>query len=114
MFQTLGLFAVPTRVISAIAPINALLNYILGKWILDVPGIPIHLLFFFIVWGPKPIALGFIGAPIATAISFNLVSLVSIAYGVWFVPRTAWHPLSGRSFTNLGLLVQLGLAGVGE
>lgn len=94
-FQSQGLFAVPTRVISAIAPINALLNYIL-------------------VWGPKPIALGFIGAPIATAISFNLVSLVSIAYGVWFVPRTAWHPLSRRSFTNLGLLVQLGLAGVGQ
>ncbi|ETW75964.1 multidrug flippase [Heterobasidion irregulare TC 32-1] len=94
-FQSQGLFAVPTRVISAIAPINALLNYLL-------------------VWGPKPISLGFIGAPIATAISFNLVSLVSIAYGVWFVPRTAWHPLSRRSFTNLGLLVQLGLAGVGQ
>ena len=66
-----------------------------------------------IVWGPAPIRLGFIGAPIATAISFNLISLASVIYGVFFVPRTAWHPLSRRCFTSLGVLVQLGLAGVG-
>lgn len=65
------------------------------------------------VWGPKSIRLGFIGAPIATAVSFNLISLCSIVYGVWFVPKTAWHPLSRRMFTSLGVLVQLGLAGVG-
>ena len=55
-----------------------------------------------------------IGAPIATAISFNLISIASIIYGVFYVPRTAWHPLSRRSFTSLGVLVQLGLAGVGQ
>jgi len=65
------------------------------------------------VWGPEPIALGFIGAPLATAISFNLIAISSIAYGVFFVPSTAWHPLSRRSFTDLGVLVRLGLAGVG-
>ncbi|EMD31953.1 hypothetical protein CERSUDRAFT_59308 [Gelatoporia subvermispora B] len=91
----LGLFTVPTRVIFAIAPINAILNYLL-------------------VWGPEPIRLGFIGAPIATAISFNLISIVSVIYGMFFVPHTAWHPLSKRSFTSLGVLVQLGLAGVGQ
>lgn len=65
------------------------------------------------VWGPEPLRLGFIGAPIATAISFNLVSLMSVIYGIFFVPRTAWYPLSRRMFTSLGVLVQLGLAGVG-
>ena len=65
------------------------------------------------VWGPKPIALGFIGAPLATAISFNLISISSIVYGIFFVPNTAWHPISRRTFTSLGVLVRLGLGGVG-
>ncbi|KAI0718352.1 MATE efflux family protein [Cerioporus squamosus] len=94
-FQSQGLFAVPTRIILGVAPVNALLNYLL-------------------VWGPEPIRLGFIGAPIATAISFNLISILSVIYGVFFVPKTAWHPLSMRCFTSLGVLVQLGLSGVGQ
>ncbi|KAI0674131.1 MATE efflux family protein [Trametes maxima] len=94
-FQSQGLFTVPTRIILGVAPINAVLNYLL-------------------VWGPEPIRLGFIGAPIATAVSFNLISLMSIVYGVFFVPKTAWHPLSRRCFTSLGVLVQLGLSGVGQ
>ncbi|PFH50484.1 hypothetical protein AMATHDRAFT_60888 [Amanita thiersii Skay4041] len=94
-FQSQGLFAVPTRIIFVVAPINVVLNYLL-------------------VWGPSAIRLGFIGAPIATAISFNLVSLASICYGVFFVPRTAWYPLSRRMFTSLGVLAQLGLSGVGQ
>ncbi|TBU24333.1 MATE efflux family protein [Dichomitus squalens] len=94
-FQSQGLFTVPTRIILGVAPVNALLNYLL-------------------VWGPEPIRLGFIGAPIATAISFNLISILSICYGVFFVPKTAWHPLSMRCFTSLGVLVQLGLSGVGQ
>lgn len=73
--------------------------------------LPSHLLS--TVWGPEKVRLGFIGAPIATAISFNLVALISIFYGVFYVPRTAWYPLSSRMFTSLGVLVQLGLAGVG-
>lgn len=66
------------------------------------------------MWGPDSIRLGFIGAPIATAVSFNLISLASVIYGVFYVPKTAWHPLSRRCFTSLGVLVQLGLAGVGQ
>ncbi|KAG6876116.1 hypothetical protein C0992_000912 [Termitomyces sp. T32_za158] len=66
------------------------------------------------VWGPRSIRLGFIGAPIATAVSFNLVSVMSIVYGVFYVPKTAWHPLDRRMFTNLGVLVPLGFAGVGQ
>ncbi|KAG6860467.1 hypothetical protein C0995_010758 [Termitomyces sp. Mi166 len=90
-----GRFAVPTQIILIVAPINVILNYLL-------------------VWGPPSIRLGFIGAPIATAISFNLVSLMSIVYGVFYVPKTAWHPLGRRMFTSLGVLVHLGLADVGQ
>jgi MATE family multidrug resistance protein len=67
-----------------------------------------------IVWGPAPFRLGFIGAPLATAISFNLIALMSIIYGIFFTPKKAWHPLSRRMFTSLGILVQLGLGGVGK
>ena len=91
-FQSQGYFSIPTRVTLIVAPINALLNYLL-------------------VWGPEKIRLGFIGAPIATAISFNLISLFLVIYGVFWVPKTAWHPLSRRMFTSLGILVQLGVAG---
>ncbi|KAL7284329.1 hypothetical protein ACG7TL_001615 [Trametes sanguinea] len=94
-FQSQGLFTVPTRIILGVAPVNAALNYLL-------------------VWGPEPFRLGFIGAPIATAISFNLISLMSVIYGIFFVPKTAWHPLTMRCFTSLGVLVQLGLSGVGQ
>jgi MATE family multidrug resistance protein len=94
-FQSQNLFSIPTRIIMVVTPINAFLNYLL-------------------VWGPEPIRLGFIGAPLATAISFNLVSLLSIIYGVFFVPKTAWHPISRRMFTSLGVPVQLGVSGVGQ
>jgi MATE family multidrug resistance protein len=105
-----GLFAIPTRIIVIVAPINVVLNYTLG----DCTSLRLFVLFTFdTVWGPERIRLGFIGAPIATAISFNLISLMSIFYGVFYVPRTAWYPLSSRMFTSLGVLVQLGLAGVG-
>ncbi|RXW17121.1 hypothetical protein EST38_g8726 [Candolleomyces aberdarensis] len=86
---------VPTRIILMVAPINAFLGWLL-------------------VWGPKPFRLGFIGAPLASAISFNLISIASLAYGVFFVDRRAWHPLSSRMFTNLGVLVHFGLSGVGQ
>ncbi|KIL62651.1 hypothetical protein M378DRAFT_165478 [Amanita muscaria Koide BX008] len=94
-FQSQGLFDVPTRIILLVAPVNAILNYLL-------------------VWGPAPIRLGYIGAPLATAISFNLISIASIIYGVFFAPTTAWHPISRRMFTSLGVLVRLGLGGVGQ
>lgn len=73
----------------------------------------LQLTFATLVWGPEPIALGFVGAPLATAISFNLIAIASIVYGIYFVPSTAWHPFSRRSFTNLGVLVRLGLGGIG-
>lgn len=93
-FQSQNLFDVPTRILVIVAPVNAILNYLL-------------------VWGPDFMRFGFIGAPIAAAISMNLGSLLFILYGIFKAPRTAWYPFTHRAFTSLGVLVQLGLAGVG-
>ncbi|KAG6830205.1 hypothetical protein H0H87_008884 [Tephrocybe sp. NHM501043] len=65
------------------------------------------------VWGPEAIRLGFIGAPIATTASFYLIAIISYIHGAYLLPRTAWHPLSMKMFSDLGLLVRLGLSGVG-
>ncbi|KAF9224732.1 hypothetical protein BS17DRAFT_46657 [Gyrodon lividus] len=90
-FQSQGLlFAVPTQIIIAIAPISVIPNYLL-------------------VWGPALIRLGFIGAPIATAISYNLIAILAV---VCFVERTAWHLLSFQAFTSLGYLGVLGLGSI--
>ncbi|KDQ10326.1 hypothetical protein BOTBODRAFT_36427 [Botryobasidium botryosum FD-172 SS1] len=94
-YQSIGLAHVPSMIIMVVAPINVVLQYLL-------------------VWGPAPIGLGFIGAPIATAISMNLISILSLSYGVFFAPRTAWSPISSNSFKGLGVLVRLGLAGIGQ
>ncbi|CAE6418871.1 unnamed protein product [Rhizoctonia solani] len=94
-FQAQGIIHVSSQIIAIIAPVNALLNWLL-------------------VWGPQPIRLGFIGGPIATAISFNLISIYFVIYGIWYAPRSAWHPISSRSFHSLGSLLKLGLAGVGQ
>lgn len=93
-YQSQGLFVVPTRILIIVAPTNALLNYLL-------------------VWGPEFMRFGFIGAPIAAAISVNFGSLLYILYGIFRAPHTAWYPFSRRAFTSLGVLVQLGVAGVG-
>ncbi|KAJ7339853.1 hypothetical protein DFH08DRAFT_704876, partial [Mycena albidolilacea] len=101
-FQSqVGLFTVPTRIIMIVAPLNALLNWLL-------------------VFGPEPIRFGYIGAPIVTAgmnLSFNMVSLLSVGYGIVFLPE--WtrargiHPMCRRNFQNLGILFHFGMAGVG-
>jgi len=95
-----------------VAPINALLNYVFGNTLVFYGSIGSS--YSLLVWGPEPVRIGFIGAPIATSISFNLISISSVIYGIFFVERTAWHPISMRSFTGLGCLVKLGLAGVGQ
>ncbi|KAJ3573738.1 hypothetical protein NP233_g2237 [Leucocoprinus birnbaumii] len=94
-FQSQNLFSAPAHIIIGVSPINILLNYLL-------------------VWGPEPIRLGYIGAPLATSISFNLISVLSLIYGFYFVSRTAWHPLTMKMFSGLGILVKLGLSGIGQ
>ncbi|KAG6835718.1 hypothetical protein H0H93_015378 [Arthromyces matolae] len=94
-FQAQRLFYVQTRIIIFVAPFSALANYLL-------------------VWGPEPIRLGFIGAPIATVTSFYVIAIASIVHGRYLVPTTAWHPLSTKMFEDLGILVKLGLSGVAQ
>jgi multidrug resistance protein, MATE family len=53
-----GFFTVPTNIILVIAPINALLNYLLGKLLC---GAMTYVAQYLIVWGPESIRLGFIG-----------------------------------------------------
>lgn len=105
LFQPLGLLHVPSLFICVIAPLNAILNYIL-------------------VWGPGPFAplrLGFIGAPIASTISVNIMSLFYVVHAYFWAPRAAWFPLNSMRDLNkvlsgeaLGFLVRLGAAGVGQ
>ncbi|KAG6919099.1 hypothetical protein DXG01_009352 [Tephrocybe rancida] len=94
-FQSQRLFSVQTNIMILVAPLNALGNYAL-------------------VWGPESIRLGFIGAPIATMVSYYLVAIASFVYGAYLIPRTAWHPLSMKMFCDLGILVRLGLSGVAQ
>ena len=78
------------------APTNILLNYLL-------------------VWGPfTSLRLGFIGAPIATAISLNLITFFYCLYGLWIAPRAAWHPITKECLQDLGILFKLGISGVGQ
>lgn len=77
------------------APINVFLNW-------------------FLVWGPQSVRLGYVGAAVATAVSFNLIALLSLLYWIFLTPAGAWHPLSRRMFESLPLLVKLGAAGVGQ
>lgn len=92
-FQSQNLMKAPTIVIAIVAPLNALLNYML-------------------VWGPKSIRLGFIGAPLATACSFNAAALISIGYASFFAPKTAWGGFDRKeAFRKLGTITSLGLAG---
>ncbi|QRV82118.1 MATE efflux family protein [Ceratobasidium sp. AG-Ba] len=94
-FQAQGLMHVPSIVVVIVMPINVALNYLL-------------------VWGPEPIRLGFIGAPIATSLSMFLISCCYIAYIIFLASRTAWHPVSSKALTNQPKLIRLGLAGIGQ
>lgn len=82
----------PVITLAVAAPLNVLLNYLL-------------------VWGPESIRLGFIGAPIATAISMTTMAITSVAYAWFTAPRDAWGGLSMEIFSDLSLNIKLGLAG---
>ncbi|QRV82158.1 MATE efflux family protein [Ceratobasidium sp. AG-Ba] len=94
-FQAQGLMQIPTLITLIIAPLNALFNYLL-------------------VWGPEPIRIGFVGAPIASSVSYTLMAVISLLYAYFFVPTTAWHPINSSSFKELFKLFKLGLSGTGQ
>ncbi|CEL63106.1 putative transporter C323,07c OS=Schizosaccharomyces pombe (strain 972 / ATCC 24843) GN=SPAC323.07c PE=1 SV=1 [Rhizoctonia solani AG-1 IB] len=94
-YQAQGLVHVPTVIMAVIAPINALLCWLL-------------------VWGPESVNTGFIGAPIASSLSFNLMAIISLVYARWFIPDTALHPINQQCFREIGKLFRLGISGVGQ
>ncbi|KAF8699910.1 Multidrug oligosaccharidyl-lipid polysaccharide flippase, partial [Rhizoctonia solani] len=94
-YQAQGLVHIPTMIMAVTAPINALLCWLL-------------------VWGPESVNAGFIGAPIASSLSFNLMAIISLVYARWFIPNTAFHPINRQCFREIGKLFRLGLSGVGQ
>ncbi|EGF99014.1 uncharacterized protein MELLADRAFT_45832 [Melampsora larici-populina 98AG31] len=90
--QAQQLMLPPTLVVFIVAPINAILSYLL-------------------VWGPAPYGIGFLGAPAATAFSFNLMGILCLCYCIFFAPRTAWGGFTRAAFQELGPNFRFGLAG---
>lgn len=106
---------VPTTVIVLVVPLNALLNYLFGRTGFCYTTVPEHSPFFFLDSSMGTSCdTGFIGAPLSTAISFNVIALLTIFYIAFLDPRKAWHPVTSNIFSNLGIVVRLGLAGVGS
>ncbi|GAA6060186.1 hypothetical protein JCM10212_005187 [Sporobolomyces blumeae] len=92
--QAQGLMTAPVLALVFAAPCNFLLNWLL-------------------VWGPwDQIRIGFIGAPIATAVSINVMFVTLLVWSILYAPRTAWGGFDKRMFTSLGLNCRLGLAGI--
>jgi multidrug resistance protein, MATE family len=81
-FQAQGKFSVPASIQVIVAPINIFLNYVLGKSISKIR----HLVTYYLthkVWGPEPLGMGFVGAPLATGISFDLIAILSLIVAVY-------------------------------
>ncbi|CAH2351733.1 putative uncharacterized transporter C323.07c [[Candida] railenensis] len=90
--QAQGLFNAGQYCLFIVAPINVLLNYVL-------------------VWD-KTIGIGFIGAPIATAISYWLMSGLLLCYVLFVDGKRCWDGLEiKKSFQGWGPMMKLALNG---
>jgi MATE family multidrug resistance protein len=88
--QAQGLFSATLYVLLFCAPLNAFMNWLF-------------------VWHFE---MGFIGAPIAVAITDNLLPICLFAY-VYFVDgRACWGGFSKKAFKNWGPMVRLALPGL--
>ncbi|RKP39743.1 mate-domain-containing protein [Dimargaris cristalligena] len=90
--QAQGIMHASTLVLCIVAPLNVLTNYAL-------------------VWY-EPIALGFIGAPLATSLSYWLMFILLVLYTAYVDGYQAWGGWSRQGFRKLGQFMQLGLPGV--
>lgn len=72
--QAQGLMSASTVILFVVSPFSAVLNYLT-------------------VWGPDSIRLGFIGAPLASAISNWLMFFLAVGQ-CYIAPRTAWGGFS--------------------
>ncbi|SPO22237.1 uncharacterized protein UTRI_02247_B [Ustilago trichophora] len=92
--QAQGLMHAPTIVLIFVSPLNAIANYLL-------------------VWGPDSIRLGFIGAPLASALSMWLMAILCFFQCV-LGPRDAWDGFTTAAFKWDGVrpVLYLGFAGM--
>ena len=92
--QAQGLMHAPTIVLLIVSPINALANILL-------------------VWGPPWMRLGFLGAPLASAISMWLMALLCTLQ-CYLVSTETWDGWSWRAWDWRGLrtCTSLGMAGL--
>lgn len=82
-FQAQGLFSVPTKIGTVVAGINVLLTVVLGMFIALILS---YIYWHYIVYYPNPLPRSLapylhLGAPLAIAISYNLVAVASIYCG---------------------------------
>lgn len=92
--QAQGLMHAPTVALCAVSPLNALANYLL-------------------VWGPERIRLGYLGAPLASAISMWLMGGICFTQCA-VVSRHKWGGWSAKAFELSGLKTcwQIGCTGL--
>ncbi|KAI1113456.1 MATE efflux family protein [Nemania sp. NC0429] len=88
--QSQGLFVATTCVLLIAAPINMFINWLL-------------------VWH---LGLGFIGAPIAVAVTQTLMPILLVLYVAFINGSQCWGGFSKRSLTNWGPMVRLAIPGM--
>ncbi|OAA47740.1 Multi antimicrobial extrusion protein [Metarhizium rileyi] len=88
--QAQGLFRATTYVLLIAAPINIFINWLL-------------------VW---KLGLGFVGAPIAVAITDNLLPILLILYILFVNGKQCWGGFSKRIFSNWWIMIKLALPGM--
>lgn len=88
--QAQGLFSATTYVLLICAPLNAFMNWLF-------------------VW---KFQWGFIGAPIAVAITDNLLPLLLFMYVYFIDGRQCWNGFTKRAFHNWTPMIQLALPGL--
>ncbi|KAM0280449.1 hypothetical protein ACHAQH_004028 [Verticillium albo-atrum] len=88
--QAQGLFQATTWVLLTVAPINVFINW-------------------FLVWH---MGFGFIGAPIASTITQNLLPLFLFLYVRFVDGSQCWGGFSRRAFSNWGAMIWLALPGM--
>ncbi|PLW25978.1 hypothetical protein PCANC_22889 [Puccinia coronata f. sp. avenae] len=93
--QAQAIISLPTAILLLISPLNAILSYLF-------------------ICGPKPFQLGFMGAPMSTVISFNLMGFSSLMYSLRLAIRQGkpgWIQNPRVVYTQLGPNFWDGLSG---
>ncbi|KAI1174625.1 MATE efflux family protein [Nemania sp. FL0916] len=88
--QSQGLFSATTYVLLIAAPINVFINW-------------------FLVWH---VGLGFVGAPIAVAITQTLIPILLVLYVAFVDGSQCWGGFSKRSLRNWGPMIRLAIPGM--